>query len=494
MAAVKPPRLRDPALAALLLAGAALAPATASALAAVPGAMPPGGRSPTPSAGPPAPGRAEPLRPPGSAVTSAAHEIPSDVTVQAFVAPEGERLRFLVRVPLEAMRDIEFPLLGPGYLDLTRVEPLLGDAARLWIAGYVTLFEDGTPLGDPRIAAARVSLPSDRSFASWEEALAHVRGPRLDPDVRLPWQQGLLDVLFEYEIASDSARFAIDPGFAHLGMRTVTVLRFLPPGRAERAFQYTGNPGLVRLDPRWHQAALRFVKLGFDHILDGIDHLLFLFCLVIPFRSVRGLIPVITSFTVAHSITLLASAFGLAPRALWFPPLIETLIALSIVYMAFENIVGARLERRWQLAFGFGLVHGFGFAFVLTETLQFAGSHLVTSLLAFNVGVELGQLFVVLLAVPVLELLFRRVVAERIGTILLSAILAHSGWHWMTDRGSALAEYSFRWPALDFAFFAILLRWAMLALVVGAAVWALRGPFGRMMKGAVPVAERDPSV
>ena len=160
-----------------------------------------------------------------------------------------------------------------------------------------------------------------------------------------------------------------------------------------RAFEFDGDPGLVRLDPRWYQAALRFVAAGFLHILDGTDHLLFLLCLVIPFRRFRALIPVVTAFTVAHSITLIASAYDLAPDALWFPPLIETLIAISIVYMALENIVGSStVQRRWMIAFGFGLVHGFGFSFALRETLQFAGSHLLTSLLSFNIGVELGQI------------------------------------------------------------------------------------------------------
>ena len=108
----------------------------------------------------------------------------------------------------------------------------------------------------------------------------------------------------------------------------------------------------------------------------------------------------ITSFTVAHSVTLIASAFGMAPDSLWFPPLIETLIAISIVYMAFENIVGAKLQRRWIVTFAFGLIHGFGFSFLLRERLQFAGDHLVTSLLAFNVGVEIGQLVVLLVDDP----------------------------------------------------------------------------------------------
>ena len=131
---------------------------------------------------------------------------------------------------------------------------------------------------------------------------------------------------------------------------------------------------------------------GFWHILDGTDHLLFLACLVIPVRRLRPLIIIVTAFTVAHSITLFASAFGFAPDALWFPPLIETLIAATIVLMALENIVGINPERRWIYAFGFGLIHGFGFSFALREQLQFAGDHLVTSLLGFNLGVEIGQL------------------------------------------------------------------------------------------------------
>ena len=169
----------------------------------------------------------------------------------------------------------------------------------------------------------------------------------------------------------------------------------------------TTIPGLVALDPRWHQAACALRAVGFHHILDGIDHLLFLLCLVIPLRRMGRSSCVVTAFTVAHSITLIASAYDLAPSALWFPPLVETLIAASIVYMALENIVGVSAARRWIITFAFGLVHGFGFSFALRESLQFAGSHLLTSLAPFNLGVELGQLLVLLLLVPALGLLFR---------------------------------------------------------------------------------------
>jgi hypothetical protein len=298
----------------------------------------------------------------------------------------------------------------------------------------------------------------------------------------------MMDVLFEYTITSDRSRFSINPALARLGVRTNTVLRFLPAGGAERDFQYVGDPGLVRLDPRWHQAALRFVELGFSHILDGIDHLLFIVCLVIPFRRIRPLIAIVTSFTVAHSITLIASALGFAPSALWFPPLIEVLIAVSIVYMAFENIVGARLKTRWMLAFGFGLVHGFGFSFALRESMQFAGTHLATSLLSFNLGVEFGQVFVLALAIPMLSLLFKFVVAERMGTILLSALVAHTAWHWMLDRGEVLRQYRFEWPALDAAFAASAMRGLMLLLILAGAAWAMYALYGRLMRGRTPEA------
>jgi hypothetical protein len=403
----------------------------------------------------------------------AAHEIPNDVTVQSFVKPEGQRLRLLVRAPLSAMRDIDYPQRGAGYLDLDHADAAIRNAAILWIADSVKLYEDDILLARPVLVAARVALPSDKSFGRYEDALAHITGPPLPGDTQLFWQQGLLDVLFEYPIRSPRAAFSIDPGLERLGVRVLNVVRFLPPDGAERAFEFLGNPGLVRLDPRWHQAALRFVHFGFGHILDGIDHLLFLVCLVIPFRRLRALVIVVSSFTLAHSVTLVASAYGFAPDALWFPPLIETLIALSIFYMAFENIVGPRLQGRWAIAFGFGLVHGFGFSFALRETLQFAGSHLLTSLLSFNIGVELGQLLVLVALIPALNLLFRFVVVERIGTILLSALVAHTAWHWMIERWIVLRQ--FPWPAFDAAALASLLRLLMLIVVAAGLVWLIFG-------------------
>jgi hypothetical protein len=171
---------------------------------------------------------------------------------------------------------------------------------------------------------------------------------------------------------------------------------------------------------------------------------------------------IVTSFTVAHSITLIASAYNLAPDALWFPPLIETLIAMSIVYMALENIVDTKkpepqstlssprdafsavsalstVKRRWLITFGFGLVHGFGFAGALGELGLPRDAGLV-SLASFNAGVELGQTAILAIALPVLFLAERGLakrapIAARAGIVYaLSLIIAALGLWWLIDR------------------------------------------------------------
>lgn len=425
------------------------------------------------------------------------HEVPERVAITAFVHPDGTAkvLRIVARVPLEAMRDIDFPVHGDSTLDIARASALLPEAARLWVANYLAFYEGDRDLLPARITATRISLPSDRSFASYASARAHVVAAPLGEDTGLRWQQAMFDLVIEYPIESAASRFAVEPRLAHLGVRTTTVLRLVLPtdptdpgargGEAPtRAFTYTGDPGRIELDPSWMQAVARFVAEGFRHILGGLDHLLFVLCLVLPVRRWRPLVAIVTAFTVAHSLTLGAAALGLVPTAFWFPPLVEAVIALSIVWLAIENVLlpAERLEQRWRMAFGFGLVHGFGFSFALAEQLQFAGAHLVTSLAAFNAGVELGQLLVLVLAVPALELVRRYVTEarERYVTIVGSVLVAHVAWHWMAERFATLAEFraSFAWPAVDAVFALGVLRFALLAAVALAVALA----FGHVLR------------
>ncbi len=130
--------------------------------------------------------------------------------------------------------------------------------------------------------------------------------------------------------------------------------------------------------------------------------------------------------------------------------------------MALENIVGRACDRRWIITFGFGLVHGFGFSFALRETLQFAGSHLLTSLLSFNIGVELGQLLVLTVRRSRCSTCCSAMSSpERMGTIILSALVAHTGWHWMTERYGAFIQYDLSMPEFTPALIAQWLRYAM---------------------------------
>jgi len=110
------------------------------------------------------------------------------------------------------------------------------------------------------------------------------------------------------------------------------------------------------------------------------------------------------------------------------------------VYLALENIWRADVHRRWLVCSLFGLIHGFGFSFALHESMQFAGTHHVLSLLSFNLGVEAGQLLVLLLGVPVAMWLSTKAYARTL-TIVLSALIAHLAWHWMEERWAIAAKF-----------------------------------------------------
>lgn len=414
-----------------------------------------------------------------AAAPLSAHEIPERVAVRAFVQHTGTVLRVLVRVPLEAMRDVDFPLRADGSLDLVRARTLLPEAAQTWIANSLAITADGATLAAPRISGARIALPNDRAFESVESARASFLHAPLESDV-IQWRQTLLDVALEYTVPAGDIRLELHPDFARLGVRTTSVIHVISSDGRDRILTYAGNPESVALDPAWYQTALQFLRDGFRHIPNGIDHVLFLLCLVLPVRRWRPLVAIITAFTAAHSLTLGAAALGVVPTALWFPPLVETLIAASIVWLGIENCIMApeRLAARWPIAFAFGLVHGFGFSFALREKLQFAGDNLLTALAAFNVGVELGQLLVLAIALPLLALVYRYVGSgrERAVTIVGSVLVTHTAWHWMTERGSQLAEFrgTVGWPALDATLALNSMRGALLLAVAVVVALALR--------------------
>ena len=186
---------------------------------------------------------------------------------------------------------------------------------------------------------------------------------------------------------------------------------------------------LISREPHSFRA---FLALGIEHIATGYDHLLFLLGLLIVGGSLRAALKIITSFTVAHSITLALATLNIINIP---PKIIEPLIAASIVCVGLLNIVSSGTERRWLLTFGFGLIHGCGFASALRDLgIGANGSSITIPLLSFNLGVELGQLAIAALVLPCIwkwqtsPLFVKRLVP--IG----SAMIVLAGGYWLIER------------------------------------------------------------
>lgn len=173
----------------------------------------------------------------------------------------------------------------------------------------------------------------------------------------------------------------------------------------------------------------RFFVLGIEHIATGYDHVLFLLALLLVGGGLRSLVAIVTAFTVAHSVTLSLAVLDIVQLP---PRLVESVIALSIAWVALENLLIDQSRGRWRIAFAFGLVHGFGFAAILRD-LHLPPNGLAVSLLAFNLGVEAGQLCVVLVAYPVVAWLQRSRHRRLLIGIASGAILALALW-WFVER------------------------------------------------------------
>ncbi|MCY7369249.1 MAG: HupE/UreJ family protein [Chamaesiphon sp.] len=170
-----------------------------------------------------------------------------------------------------------------------------------------------------------------------------------------------------------------------------------------------------------------FIRLGVEHIWTGYDHILFLVSLLMLGGELGYLLKVVTAFSLSHSVTLFLAALNIVSvPSRW----VEIAIALSIAYIASENLWKKEARARWQLAFGFGLIHGLGFSSVMQE-LDLPSNNLLTSIASFSVGIELGQFAIVLAVYFALsylrkfswDLTVRRIIS--VGVIIMSAI-----WFW----------------------------------------------------------------
>lgn len=176
----------------------------------------------------------------------------------------------------------------------------------------------------------------------------------------------------------------------------------------------------------------RFFALGVEHIATGYDHILFLLALLVVGGGLRSLVAVVTAFTVAHSVTLSLAVLDVVELP---PRLVESAIALSIAWVALENLLLDRTRGRWRITFAFGLMHGFGFASILRE-MHLPRQGLIASLLAFNLGVEAGQLAVVLMTLPLIAAIERSAHRRSVIAVISAAILVMALW-WFGERALA---------------------------------------------------------
>ena len=186
-----------------------------------------------------------------------------------------------------------------------------------------------------------------------------------------------------------------------------------------------GEPEAERPTSFWS-----FFKMGIEHILTGYDHLVFIMGLILARAGLRSLLTIITAFTVAHSITL-----GLAVTNVWAPSsrVIEPAIALSIAYVGIENFFVKDASKRWRITFPFGLIHGFGFAGALQE-INLSAKAVPTALVSFNLGVEAGQLAVLVVLLPLVLYARDKSWFEPRGVRVVSGAVALAGGIWFVER------------------------------------------------------------
>jgi hydrogenase/urease accessory protein HupE len=186
------------------------------------------------------------------------------------------------------------------------------------------------------------------------------------------------------------------------------------------------------------QLMWKFFLAGIEHIVTGYDHLCFLFALILWAHRVWPVVKIVTAFTISHSITLSLAALNIftLPSALT-----EALIAASIIFVAAENFWSKDVDSRWRNTFLFGFIHGFGFASALTEMGVPQGA-VVPALAAFNIGVEAGQIAIVVAVLPVLLYIDRHTDGKRHDKLVyaLSALIALAGAYWLMDRLPAVLE------------------------------------------------------
>jgi hypothetical protein len=393
------------------------------------------------------------------------HDLPQDTVMHAFFRVQGSEAHLLIRVPLDLLHGISWPTnhgeyaIGDSQAAVNQAVDALGHAILIW--------QDGERLA-PKISSGQLAALGDLSFGNPEAAAAHIAQPTA-AGLKIAVDLGYLDAHFIYPIHPAPAVYSIQSRVAEdLQDLSKLIVQFVPDGiRWGGAMTVSAQSGRVALNPNRAQAALGFVLVGMQDLLTNADCLLFILCLMIPFRRTRDFGALYAAFVLANLISLAGTAFGFAPDSVWFGAFAAGVSALMIFFLALGNIFGAHSQRRRLWTGLFGFVLGFEFAKLLAERLQFAGAHSQIALWFFALGVDLGALLAFALTFVGLALILRGARAGRIGIIVLSALVAHASWHWMIDRLGLL--WQIPWPTMTMSAFYHLAQWIFAALLAAGA-------------------------
>jgi hypothetical protein len=299
----------------------------------------------------------------------------------------------------------------------------------------VNLYKLGTQPDFATLDDAKMSFQNGQVFDAFEQDV-YVGDTTVDVLLRYTTQ----GAVYNYAISSK-----LDPGLPDQDETANLILDYSPGGvQVFRARGLLHEPVVVTRSV--FDAVMTFIKEGVKHILEGLDHVLFVICLVLGAMHFGPLLWRVTGFTIGHSITLSLGFFGFVPTGAWFVPAVETGIALSIIYVAFVAVAPdlnpdfKQEENEWTVVTVTGLIgllHGLGFSFVLQHILQVTSPNIWQSLLAFNLGVEIGQVLIVIASVSVfylISLLGAR--ATKINRFIVAGVCASIASYWVIERGS----------------------------------------------------------
>ena len=301
----------------------------------------------------------------------------------------------------------------------------------------VRLYKNGTQPDFATLDDAKYAFQAEPSFTEFEQGV-YVGDTTVDVLLRYTSE----DAVYQYALSS-----TLDPGLPDQDATANLVLDYSPG--SVQVFRTRGllhEPVLVTRSVI--DAVATFVKEGIRHILEGLDHVLFVICLVLGAMHLKPLLWRVTGFTIGHSITLSFGFFGLVPSAAWFIPAVETGIALSIIYVAVIAVLpdikpGFKSEKSEWTVVGItvliGLLHGLGFSFVLQNILQVTSPNIWQSLLSFNLGVEIGQLVIVLVTLSVFYLIgmFGQR-ATQVSRYLVAGSCMAISLMWVIERGNSI--------------------------------------------------------